>query len=273
MDENWQRWIKTNRERGCSVESMIDAMVSAGMERAIATQAVAEPISTSPVKEQVGAYQYEPSTVGEGNLTVACERNVEILMQCRKPEIVVFGNVLSPQECEEVITRAKSHMAPSTVTDEKDGSNHTHQDRTSEGCFFQRCADEFISELDYRIAELMQLPVEHGEGLQILRYGIGAQYKPHFDYFPPNHVGSKTHISVKGQRVSTMVIYLNDVPAGGETIFPNVGISVKAKRGSAVYFKYCNSLGQLDHFTLHGGAPVVEGEKWAMTKWMRQNPH
>ena len=36
-------------------------------------------------------------------------------------------------------------------------------------------------------------------------------------------------------------------------------------------FSYCNSLGQVDPLTLHGGAPVKQGEKWIATKWMRQH--
>ncbi len=36
------------------------------------------------------------------------------------------------------------------------------------------------------------------------------------------------------------------------------------------HFEYCNSLGQVDPKSLHGGTPVVIGEKWIATKWMRQ---
>lgn len=67
-----------------------------------------------------------------------------------------------------------------------------------------------------------------------------------------------------GQRVSTLIMYLNDVVSGGETIFPKIGLSIVPKKGSAaaVYFEYSNSLGQVDPLTLHGGSPVVQGEKW-----------
>jgi prolyl 4-hydroxylase len=65
-------------------------------------------------------------------------------------------------------------------------------------------------------------------------------------------------------------MYLNDVPAGGETVFPKLNLSVVPEKGSAVHFEYCNSLGQIDARTLHGGLPVKEGEKWISTKWMRQ---
>jgi prolyl 4-hydroxylase len=68
-------------------------------------------------------------------------------------------------------------------------------------------------------------------------------------------------------------VYLSDVEVGGETIFPTIGLSVKPKVGSAVYFEYCNSLGQVDPLSLHGGSPVLKGEKWIVTKWMRQEKY
>jgi prolyl 4-hydroxylase len=69
--------------------------------------------------------------------------------------------------------------------------------------------------------------------------------------------------------MSTLIVYLNDVPQGGATAFPEIGLSVTPRRGNAVYFEYSNSRQQLDGKSLHAGAPVIEGEKWAMTKWMR----
>jgi prolyl 4-hydroxylase len=66
-----------------------------------------------------------------------------------------------------------------------------------------------------------------------------------------------------------LIVYLNDVPNGGETVFPAIGLSVSPRRGNAVYFEYANSRQQLDGKSLHAGAPVIEGEKWALTKWMR----
>jgi len=41
-------------------------------------------------------------------------------------------------------------------------------------------------------------------------------------------------------------------------------------RGNAVYFEYANSLGQTDPASLHASNPVIAGEKWVATKWMRQ---
>ena len=116
----------------------------------------------------------------------------------------------------------------------------------------------------------MQCPERNGEGIQILNYTPGAEYSAHYDFFAYDVKGSLKHLATGGQRVATLIMYLNEVEQGGETAFPELGMRVVPKKGSAVYFEYCNSLGQLDKHTLHAGLPVIKGEKWIATKWMRQ---
>jgi prolyl 4-hydroxylase len=108
----------------------------------------------------------------------------------------------------------------------------------------------------------MNIPIEHGEGLQVLNYQIGQEYKAHFDFF--------SSPTVKNPRISTLVMYLNDVEQGGETYFPKLNLSVSPKKGMAVYFEYFYDNQDLNDLTLHGGAPVIAGDKWAATQWMRR---
>jgi prolyl 4-hydroxylase len=68
--------------------------------------------------------------------------------------------------------------------------------------------------------------------------------------------------------VGTIVMYLNTPEQGGGTTFPDVGLEVAAVKGNAVFFSYDKP--HPNTKTLHGGAPVVAGEKWVATKWMRE---
>jgi prolyl 4-hydroxylase len=129
--------------------------------------------------------------------------------------------------------------------------------------------DPFIAQLDERLAAIMNGPPENGEGLQVLHYGPGGVYPPHFDFLVPSNPAVAQSIARSGQRVSTLIVYLNDVIEGGETVFPEVGFSVVPRRGNGVYFEYTNSRMQVDPRSAHGGAPVIQGEKWIVTKWMR----
>jgi prolyl 4-hydroxylase len=138
--------------------------------------------------------------------------------------------------------------------------------------FFLPGETPLIAALDARFSQLMSLSIDHGEGLQVLRYGPGTNSAPHFDFLVPRNEASEQSLRRSGQRVSSLVAYLNDVPGGGETTFPHAGLSVCPQRGNAVYFEYCNGRGQVDAASLHAGAPVTAGEKWAVTKWMRERP-
>ena len=110
----------------------------------------------------------------------------------------------------------------------------------------------------------MNIPIEHGESMQILRYTPGQEYKAHYDYF------SSTSQAAKNNRISTLIMYLNDVEQGGETFFPKLNLSVTPKKGMAVYFEYFYTDNDLNELTLHGGSPVIAGEKWVATQWMRK---
>jgi prolyl 4-hydroxylase len=134
--------------------------------------------------------------------------------------------------------------------------------------FFERGEKPLIARLEARIGALLRWPVNHGEGLQILRYRPGAEYRPHHDYFDPVHSGTAKILERGGQRVGTLVMYLNTPEGGGATTFPDVGLEVAPVRGNAVFFSYDRA--HPSTRTLHGGAPVTAGEKWVATKWLRQ---
>ncbi len=111
-------------------------------------------------------------------------------------------------------------------------------------------------------------PSSLGEGLQVLRYLPGAEYRPHHDYFDPAKSGTAAILERGGQRVGSLVMYLNTPEKGGGTIFPDVALEVAPIQGNAVFFSYDRPHPVTR--TLHGGAPVIAGEKWVATKWLRQ---
>ncbi|QNB16916.1 2OG-Fe(II) oxygenase [Paraburkholderia tropica] len=279
VDADWQAWLTTNSNRGCSAQSMIDAMVKAGFDAVVARAAVQglagrdAGVQAEPAQGKPREFQYDGCPVAGGNLIHAHDRAVNVLARLERPQVIVFGDVLSPQECAEMIERSRHRLTRSTTVNPETGQEDIIRNRTSEGVWFQREEDAFIARLEQRIASLMNWPVENGEGLQILHYNRGGEYRPHFDYFPPDQAGSAVHTAHGGQRVATLIVYLNDVPRGGETVFPEAGLSVAARHGHAVYFRYMNRVRQLDPLTLHAGAPVEAGDKWIMTKWVREREY
>ena len=72
-----------------------------------------------------------------------------------------------------------------------------------------------------------------------------------------------------GQRIITFMVYLSSVEAGGHTIFPQPGISVKPEYGTAVYWFNIGAQNNHDSRVRHLGCPVLYGNKWIANKWVK----
>lgn len=193
-----------------------------------------------------------------GNTIKTDDREIRILAKYEAPLVVVLGNVLSDEECDELINHSKDQLQRSKIGEDR----AVNQIRTSSGVF---CEDsETITRIEKRFSQIMNIPIEHGDGLQVLQYTAGQEYQPHYDFF------AETSRASANNRISTLVMYLNDVEEGGETAFPMLNMSVFPNKGMAVYFEYFYSNHELNDFTLHAGTPVIKGEKWVATMWMRR---
>jgi prolyl 4-hydroxylase len=276
-------WIEHNLDRGCPPEQLIEGLIAQRFDPPIAQglirafvdgRTTGVPLIADTVRIDMpdAAYVNDSLRIAAGNSIRVAGRVVSIVARVARPVIAVLANVLSAEECEELIALARPRLRPSTVVAPATGEHHVAEYRNSEGMFFLPGETPLVAALDARFSEIMNVPIDHGEGLQVLRYGPGTRYTPHFDFLVPRNEASELSLRRSGQRVSTLVTYLNDVPGGGETTFPHAGLSVCPMRGNAVYFEYCNSRGQVDAASLHAGEPVTEGEKWAVTKWMRERP-
>ncbi|MFC5474044.1 2OG-Fe(II) oxygenase [Paraherbaspirillum soli] len=221
---------------------------------------------------QPGAYIDEEPHMRVAPSMDAGDRRIGATVCCRQPLVVALDNVLSVAECEQLIRVGEQKLQRSMVLDMQDGSEVPSTVRTSRGAWLPEDADALLPIVNRRLAQLTGWPQENGEDLHLLNYSVGGEYKPHHDYFPFTEAGSQVHLARGGQRTATLIVYLNDVEEGGATVFPKLGLSLQPRRGHAVYFEYTNSLNQVNPLCLHGGSPVVSGEKWIVTKWYHQEP-
>jgi len=100
---------------------------------------------------------------------------------------------------------------------------------------------------------------------------MAGRYTPHTDYITGED-SYKNPIEVfRGNRIATFMIYLEDVGAGGSTVFPLTGVQVKPKKGMAVFWWNLKRDGLGDPLTRHAGCSVLYGNKWIANKWIRYN--
>jgi prolyl 4-hydroxylase len=217
----------------------------------------------------VSAAMPAPRLDDSGTMVDAGDKWVKVLQQVQKPELCVFNNLLSAAECEALVEAAKPRLLRSRTIDTQTGGEALNRDRTSDGMFFTRAENAIVQRVEMRVSRLLRWPLQNFEGMQVLRYRSGAQYKPHYDYFDPQEPATPALLARGGQRVATLIMYLQEPERGGATIFPDASISVPPLRGSAVFFSYAQA--HPASLSLHGGEPVVAGEKWIATLWFRQH--
>ncbi|MDT6960622.1 2OG-Fe(II) oxygenase [Cupriavidus sp. SZY C1] len=283
-----EQWLARHIEQGFDAEALVLSMLRSGYDatfardtvnaalghRAPARQAPA-PAPTGPrgVPQPPAAAPAETQAPTGRNAFHHDGRDVPILFALEAPRILLLQNLLDGTECDALISLARDRLHRSPVVNPDTGDENLIDARTSMGAMFQVGEHALIQRIEARIAAITGLPVDHGEGLQILNYKPGGEYQPHFDFFNPNRAGEARQLRVGGQRVATLVIYLNSPPSGGATAFPKLGLEVAPVKGNAVFFRYKQADGTLDERTLHAGLPVESGEKWIATKWLREHPY
>lgn len=166
----------------------------------------------------------------------------------------------APAECAHIAMSVRGLLAPSSVADPRTGRLIAHPIRTSSAAVVGPTRETLpIQALMRRIAAATGTQVAQGEPLSILHYAPGQQYREHLDTLPaePN------------QRILTAIVYLNSGYQGGETVFPQQGLSIAGGGGDMIVFDNVTDDGRPDPRSRHAGLPIRQGAKWAATRWIR----
>eukprot|EP01111_Echinosteliopsis_oligospora_P015332 TRINITY_DN6035_c0_g1_i1.p1 TRINITY_DN6035_c0_g1~~TRINITY_DN6035_c0_g1_i1.p1 ORF type:complete len:215 (-),score=60.70 TRINITY_DN6035_c0_g1_i1:119-763(-) len=188
------------------------------------------------------------------------QSNINIEQLSYQPLIQRINNFLSPEECEHLILCARDRLRP---CDEISAGAV----RTGYGVFL-RDGEESLP-LSVQIISKMKkyIPVdENSECMQIMRYREGEQTSPHYDYFNPLTPNGMMKIKTYGQRIATIIMYLNTVDSGGATTFTELGIQAFPRKGDAIVFYNCKPNGEVDPRSIHQGDKVIKGTKWIAIK-------
>jgi prolyl 4-hydroxylase len=275
-DRSLDDWLRQSIERGCTIAAMVDTMVASGHTEARASLTVLgafarwqpaalgldERATAPPPADRPGT-----PLVADSRLTLD-GRNVDVALVCDPPRLAVLDGLLDGDECATVVAAARGRLEPSCVVGEGGAPGRVDPSRTSSGTALRAADHATVGALRRRVVELVGLPDSHLEPVQVLRYRPGDAYAPHDDYFEPD-----SGDIAAGQRVATVIVYLNDVAAGGATVFGDGWLRITPRPGRAVWFTYRGDGSAGDVAARHAGAPVEDGEKWIATLWCRDRPY
>lgn len=202
----------------------------------------------------------------------------------------IIDDFLKPEECNQIIAMAKTRLTQSYTWDVNTGSSIINEYRKSDQMFFNTGENPLVQSIEERIERLTGIPRENGEGLQVVCYRPGGYYKGHWDHFDNRYEGNRGVIERGGQRIATVLMYLNNIYNGrigsdnaqgdpmseeyplGDTWFPRMRLSVKPDMmGKTIFWWNLKQDGiSTDETTYHAGRPCPDGcVKWIMTKWLR----
>uniref|UniRef100_A0A3Q2PG37 Prolyl 4-hydroxylase subunit alpha-3 n=1 Tax=Fundulus heteroclitus TaxID=8078 RepID=A0A3Q2PG37_FUNHE len=183
-----------------------------------------------------------------------------------QPDVVLYHDFITGAEAEDIKKLAQPGRSVVAAGEKQETADY----RISKA-WLKGSEGSIIERLDGRISALTGLNVKHpyGEFLQVVNYGIGGHYEPHFDHATQSPSSPVFKLKT-GNRVATFMIYLSPVEAGGSTAFIHANFSVPVVENAAIFWWNLHRNGQGDEDTLHAGCPVLIGDKWVANKWIHE---
>lgn len=200
------------------------------------------------------------------------EYTINTLFDTSHAKIWSVHNFVDDEECEQFKRVSGPKLRRATVAAE-DGTSTVSENRKAQQAGYdqmQHSLDDPLWGLYHRVLHLtnhytgMRLQPEGQEDFTVIQYNIDDQYTPHCD----GTCDGSPHNP--GGRVATAVLYCQVAERGGGTTFSKADVFVKPEKGMATFFSYRGPDHLMDSgYTEHSGCPVLEGEKWITTFWMR----
>ncbi|HJW40087.1 MAG TPA: 2OG-Fe(II) oxygenase [Rhizomicrobium sp.] len=181
------------------------------------------------------------------------------------PRISVITGFASAAECDWLIARGRGRLEPAQVYDPAGKGARIASIRSNSAAAFNIVqSDLILGLLRARMARATGLSTDAMEPAMLLHYRVGEEFAPHFDF-----VEAADDIARNGQRVATVLIYLDEPDLGGETAFLDLGWRHRGAKGDALIFWNVEPGGAPDRRTRHAGLAPTHGEKWLLSQWIR----
>jgi prolyl 4-hydroxylase len=195
------------------------------------------------------------------------------------PKIYYVDEMLTTDECQHIIKEATPHLklaGVSVMPGQKGFEKGVYKGRTNRSAWIEKVHSPQIHAIVQRIADQIGCDRDHFESLQVIHYEPGQEYKYHFDGYDFREKAKyQKFCGQRGNRLRTVLVYMNHVEEGGETGFNQAKplgevIKVTPETGRMIVFDNLLEDGSLNRRSRHAGLPIIKGEKWAFNLWLRE---
>lgn len=178
---------------------------------------------------------------------------------------VIYEKIISEDDANYMIKKSESLFTPSTILSGEDTNIRKSQ------TYWLSKHDEVGKKIVQKVCEIVYMPFENAEDIQIVKYEPGGFYKEHHDACCDKTDDCVDFCKDSGQRMATMVIYLNDNFEGGSTKFQNLNKEYKPTKTSGILFRpLATNTNKCHPLALHSGTPVISGIKYIANVWIRE---
>lgn len=178
----------------------------------------------------------------------------------------IINNIINEQEASHIINKSSLKLNDSRIL----GETLDTKIRKSKSTWLYK-DDPVVMKIMIKIANIVKLPLENAEALQVVKYDPSGYYNEHHDSCCDDHQLCAEFIKRGGQRIKTILIYLNDEFTEGATNFPVLNKKFKPPKYSAVIFNPLATNSNKCHpKALHAGLPVKSGTKYVANLWFRE---
>ncbi|NXS89489.1 P4HA3 hydroxylase, partial [Erpornis zantholeuca] len=228
--------------------------------------ALCGPLSPQPAPERLLHLGCSYETNSSPYLLLQPAKKEMVWMQ---PYVALYHDFITDAEAETIKGLAGPWLQRSVVASGEKQQKAEY--RISKSAWLKDTADPVVRALDQRIAAVTGLDLRppYAEYLQVVNYGLGGHYEPHFDH--ATSMKSPLYRMKSGNRIATIMIYLSSVEAGGSTAFIYANFSVPVVKNAALFWWNLRRNGNGDGDTLHAGCPVLAGDKWVANKWIHEH--
>ncbi|XP_033164310.1 prolyl 4-hydroxylase subunit alpha-1 [Drosophila mauritiana] len=185
------------------------------------------------------------------------------------PYIVIYHDAMYDSEIDLIKRMARPRFRRATVQNSVTGALETANYRISKSAWLKTQEDRVIETVVQRTADMTGLDMDSAEELQVVNYGIGGHYEPHFDFARKEEERAFEGLNL-GNRIATVLFYMSDVEQGGATVFTSLHTALFPKKGTAAFWMNLHRDGQGDVRTRHAACPVLTGTKWVSNKWIHE---
>lgn len=260
MDSSQKRiyaqWVRENLDRNCVEQDLRNelAKINVGVDD------IEEIINMGKLIVPYVANDYieHPKLNYNTNTISVNDRLINIVMVRYNPDIYIFDDVLSNEECNIIIEKYIDNLSDSLISGTMIGKN----------------ANDFMTIIEDRIMKLVGWDIDKTEPFNLMRYKESAEIiPPHYDWFDFTNTEIRKAFSSGGQRVGTIIQFLTDIVEGGRVEFPKLGLSIAPKAGRMIYISNINKEGKVDENSFYGENNVMTGHKFVLYKYLRENKY